>query len=77
MLNMDDSTKHILDFASIFTAIGTVLQWLPYLAAIFTIVWTGIRIYETKTVQALIIKRRTKKAVAANLSAMRGPRIKK
>jgi hypothetical protein len=77
MLNMDDSTKHILDFASIFTAVGTVLQWLPYLAAIFTIVWTGIRIYETRTVQTVIAKRKAKKAVAANLSAMRGPRIKK
>ena len=77
MLNMDDSTKHILDFASIFTAVGTVLKWLPYLAAIFTIVWTGIRIYETRTVQTVIAKRKEKKAVAANLSAMRGPRIKK
>jgi|TARA_R110002111_G_scaffold117366_2_gene179331 hypothetical protein len=77
MLNMDDSTKHILDFASIFTAVGTVLKWLPYLAAIFTIVWTGIRIYETRTVQTVIAKRKAKKAVATNLSAMRGPRIKK
>ena len=48
---MDDSTKHLLDFASIFTAVGTLLSWLPHLAAIFTIVWTGIRIWETKTVQ--------------------------
>ena len=77
MLNMDDSTKHILDFASIFTAVGTVLKWLPYLAAIFTIVWTGIRIYETRTVQTVRAKRKAKNAVATNLSAMRGPRIKK
>ena len=48
MLKMDDSTKHLLDFASIFTAVGTLLSWLPHLAAIFTIVWTGIRIWETK-----------------------------
>ena len=53
MLNMDDSTKHLLDFASIFTAVGTLLSWLPHLAAIFTIVWTGIRIWETKTVQRM------------------------
>lgn len=50
---MDDSTKHLLDFASIFTAVGTLLSWLPHLAAIFTIVWTGIRIWETKTVQKM------------------------
>ena len=50
---MDDSTKHLLDFASIFTAVGTLLSWLPHLAAIFTIVWTGIRIWETKTIQRM------------------------
>ena len=71
MINMDESTKHILDFASIFTAIGTVLQWLPYLAAIFTIVWTGIRIYETQTVQTLIANRRNKKDKEAINNARR------
>jgi len=50
---MDDSTKHLLDFASIFTAVGTLLSWLPHLAALFTIVWTGIRIWETKTIQRM------------------------
>ena len=55
---MDDSTKHALDFASIFTAVGTLLSWLPHLAALFTIVWTGIRIYETKTVQNWRARRR-------------------
>jgi hypothetical protein len=63
MLNMDDSTKHALDFASIFTAIGTLLSWLPHLAALFTIVWTGIRIYETKTVQAWVKRRKEKLVV--------------
>tara|TARA_R110002110_G_scaffold374576_1_gene584436 strand:- start:85 stop:303 length:219 start_codon:yes stop_codon:yes gene_type:complete len=71
MLNMDESTKHILDFASIFTAVGTVLKWLPYLAAIFTIVWTGIRIYETRTVQALIANRKAKKHKEAINNARR------
>ena len=61
MLNMDDSTKHLLDFASIFTAVGTLLSWLPHLAAIFTIVWTSIRIYETKTIQKIVANRKAKK----------------
>tara|TARA_R110000803_G_scaffold199227_1_gene263192 strand:+ start:440 stop:679 length:240 start_codon:yes stop_codon:yes gene_type:complete len=61
ILSMEDETKHILDFASIFTAIGTVLQWLPYLAALFTIIWTGIRIYETATVQTVLKNRQAKK----------------
>jgi len=39
---------------SIGTVIGTLAQVLPAIAAIFTIVWTVIRIYETKTVQAIL-----------------------
>jgi len=61
MLKMDDSTKHLLDFASIFTAVGTLLSWLPHLAALFTILWTGIRIYETKTIQKVVANRKAKK----------------
>lgn len=48
---MNESTKHAIDAASAGTAVATVAGWLPALAAIFTIVWTGIRIYETRTVQ--------------------------
>lgn len=61
MLNMDESTKQLLDATSIFTAIGTFFSWLPHLAAIFTIIWTGIRIYETKSVQSWLRKRRKQK----------------
>ena len=50
---MDESTKHLLDATSIFTAVGSLLSWLPHLASLFTIVWLGIRIWETKTVQKL------------------------
>jgi hypothetical protein len=56
MNTMDESTKHAIDAASIFTAVGSVLAWLPSVAALFTIVWTGIRIYETKTVQKWLKK---------------------
>jgi len=58
MNHMDESTKHAVDAASVFTAVGSVLAWLPAIAALFTIVWTGIRIYETKTVQAWLVRRR-------------------
>lgn len=46
-----DHTKNVLDAASIVTGIATLAGWLPELAALFTIIWTLIRIYETKTVQ--------------------------
>ena len=50
-INMDEASKHIIDFASVLTVLGTLADMLPSIAAIFTIVWTAIRIYETKTVQ--------------------------
>ena len=53
---MDEATKHIIDFASIATVLGTLADMLPAIAAVFTIVWTGIRIYETKTVQGWLGK---------------------
>ena len=46
-----ESLKHVADAASVLTVVGTLVNVLPSLAAIFTIVWTSIRIYETKTVQ--------------------------
>ena len=51
---MDDATKNIIDFASIATMLGTIGTILPPLAALFTIIWTAIRIYETKTIQKII-----------------------
>jgi hypothetical protein len=51
MTEHHESIKTALDAASVVTAIGTFMNALPAVAALFTIVWTGIRIYETKTVQ--------------------------
>jgi hypothetical protein len=31
---------------SIVTVIGTLAGWLPPIAALFTIIWVGIQIYE-------------------------------
>lgn len=50
-INMDEVSKHVLDFASVLTVLGTLADMLPAIAAVFTIVWTAIRIYETKTIQ--------------------------
>jgi chromate transport protein ChrA len=49
-----ETAKTVMDVLSIGTVIGTIAQVLPAIAAIFTIVWTVIRIYETKTVQAIL-----------------------
>ena len=54
--HMSETGKHIGDAVSIVTVVGTLAQVLPSIAAIFTIVWTSIRIYETETVQKLLGK---------------------
>ena len=50
-INMDEAMKHIIDALSVATVLGTLVDMLPSVAAVLTIVWTAIRIYETKTVQ--------------------------
>jgi hypothetical protein len=45
--------KSVGDVLSIVTVVGTLIEMLPSVAAIFTIVWTGIRIWETDTVQRM------------------------
>jgi len=40
-----NTTKHIIDLASAGVAIATLASWLPPMAALFTIIWTGIQIY--------------------------------
>ncbi len=49
-----ESTKTLVDGLSMVTVLGTIGELLPPMAALFTIVWTMIRIYETKTVQKLL-----------------------
>ena len=51
-----ESTKQVVDAVSVFTVVGTLGELLPPMAALFTLVWTVIRIYETKTVQRLLGK---------------------
>jgi len=53
-----ETTKHAIDAVSVFTVIGTLNEILPPLAALFTIIWTGIRIYETKTVRSVLFGRK-------------------
>lgn len=54
---MSDSTsetvKQVIDAVSVVTVVGTLVDMLPSIAAVFTIIWTAIRIYETDTVQGL------------------------
>ena len=49
-----EGTKQVVDAVSVFTVVGTLGELLPPRAALFTLVWTVIRIYETKTVQRML-----------------------
>lgn len=52
-----ETVKHAADAVSVMTVIGTLANVLPAVAALFTIVWTGFRIYETDTVQRWLRKK--------------------
>ncbi len=52
--HLPEGVKHLLDALSIGTMLGTLFQMLPNIAALLTILWTGIRIYESATVQRLL-----------------------
>ena len=54
MTHIDEGAKNVLDLLSVTTVLGALMGILPSIAALFTIVWTGIRIYETRTVQRII-----------------------
>ena len=58
--HLNESTKHVLDGLSLVTVLGTLVDWLPAVAALLSIVWTSLRIYETKTVQGWINRAKRK-----------------
>jgi len=51
---MDEHAKTAGDILSLTVVGATLLQWLPAIAALFSIVWSVIRIYESVTVQKFI-----------------------
>ena len=53
-----ETAKTAGDALSIVTVVGTLAEVLPAVAALFTIVWTALRIYETDTVQNLLGKKK-------------------
>ena len=43
---MIEQAKAVGDVAAVGVTIGVVAQWLPPIAALLTIIYTGLRIYE-------------------------------
>ncbi len=51
---MNEETKQAVDVFAASTGIMSLAAWLPPIASLFTIIWLGIRIYESETVQKIV-----------------------
>jgi hypothetical protein len=52
-----EETKQAVDVMAESTGIMSLAAWLPPVASLFTIIWLGIRIYESETVQKIVHKK--------------------
>lgn len=50
--------KPELDLASVGLLLVTLLSWLPHITSVVTLIWACVRLYETKTVQGWLARRR-------------------
>lgn len=53
---LNEVAKGVGDVVSAGIAVGALVELLPAVAAVTTIIWTAIRIYETSTIQKLLRK---------------------
>ena len=53
-----ETLKHMIDGVSILTVIGTLVEFLPAVSVILSIVWVAIRIYETETMKKLLNRKK-------------------
>lgn len=56
--HMPDAVRHATDAVSFGLVVGTLADALPAVAALLSIIWTVIRIAETRTVQNFFRRRR-------------------
>jgi hypothetical protein len=55
---MQEEAKAAIDVIAVTTTVSTLMGWIPAVAAALSIIWTVIRIFETKTIQNLIHKKK-------------------
>lgn len=51
MNDMTTGAKLTVEALSVTTVIGTIAGWLPAIAALFSIAWYAVRLWESRTVQ--------------------------
>lgn len=54
MRHLPDGAKYAIDGLSLAATLGALVDWLPAIASLLTIIWTLIRIYETRSIQSLL-----------------------
>jgi len=55
-----EAGKQVLDGISFLTVVGSLLEMLPAISAVLSIVWVSIRIWETETVQRVVGRKQPK-----------------
>jgi hypothetical protein len=55
---MTEESKQAVDVFAASTGVASLAAWLPPIASLFTIIWLGIRIYESTTVQKFLNRKR-------------------
>jgi hypothetical protein len=74
---MNDSPEVVvIDLASFGVIVATLAGWLPAIASLLAIIWTAIRIWETKTVQGWVMRKAKAEVVAAVVKAADDPTTK-
>ena len=53
MTEHHDTAKAVADGAAVLTTVGVMATWLPPLASLFTVIYLGLRIWESDTVRGL------------------------
>jgi hypothetical protein len=59
---LSEHTKTAVDALSVVTVLGALVNALPAIAALFTIVWTALRIWETETVRGWTGRRKASRS---------------
>ena len=63
MTEHHDTAKAIADGAAVVTTVGVLTAWLPPIASLFTIIYLGLRIWESDTVREMTNRKRAANAV--------------
>ena len=67
MFHMNEHLKIGMDTLSVATVLASLAAWLPPAAAAASLVWTLIRIWETKTVQSWRSRRRSQRCAVCEV----------